>query len=390
MALHANSCFMPRHILITIPCLLLGGTETQTLNLARALISGSYHVTVCCYYEYDGIMVNVFRDAGAEVVLMKLNRSQGLFYLVQKLNTMFQLIKPDIVHVQYMAPGFAPIVAAKLSGTGIIFATVHQPGRVYGLKAKFLLRSAAKLCNAFFCVSRSVEESWFGNSEVFNSVSKTRSKRKHYTLYNAIDVRQIEILIKKTDRDSLKESLGLDKGPVIGVVGRLREEKGQDVLIQSMTKVVEFFPDACLLVIGDGPDREKLQQMAHDLGVQNHIIWAGQKEPESVIPYYAIMDVVVVPSRFEGFGLAAAEAMAAGLPVVASDVDGLREVVENRATGYLVSPGDSAMLAEKIIELISNPAKAANMGRAGRERVARYFSMERFTETILSAYQQFV
>lgn len=377
-------------ILITIPCSLPGGTEVQTLNLARALISGGYRVTLCCYYEYDDSMVDLFREAGAEVTLMRLDRSQGLLRLIRKLKILFQQIKPDIIHVQYMAPGLAPIIAARLSGIRTIFATVHQPGRPYGLKEKFLLRSAARLCNVFFCVSRAAEESWFGSSAVFNPGEETNPERKHYTIYNAIDVGQIEAVINKTDRLTLKKSLGLDSGPIIGVVGRLRTEKGQDVLIKAMAMVLETFPNAFLLVIGDGPDREKFQEMASTLKLQNRILWTGQKEPESVIAYYAIMEMAVVPSRFEGFGLAAAEAMAAGLPVVASNADGLQEVVENEKTGYLVPSGDSAMIAKRVVELISNPAKAASMGRAGRERITRYFSIGHFTETILSAYQQFV
>jgi len=98
--------------------------------------------------------------------------------------------------------------------------------------------------------------------------------------------------------------------------------------------------------------------------------------------------VVAVPSHFEGFGLVAAEAMAAGRPVVASAVDGLAEVVEDGVTGLLVPPGDSAALAAALIDLLQHPAKAVEMGRRGKARVRELFSVERYRESILAAYAQ--
>ena len=132
--------------------LLVGGTEIQTFNLVKVLVSEGYHVSVSCYYEYDETMVSTFRSAGAKVILMELERSDGMLSLFCKLRVLFKEIKPDIVHVQYVAPGLVPILAAKLGGIRAIFATVHQPGRPYGMKAKLLLRLGACLSTAFFCV----------------------------------------------------------------------------------------------------------------------------------------------------------------------------------------------------------------------------------------------
>ena len=379
--------FVP-HVFVTIPCLLLGGTEVQTLNLARVLVAGGYMVTVCCYYEYDNQMVAAFQKSGAEVVLMGLERSQGLFELIRKLKTLFQKVKPNIVHVQYMAPGFAPIAAARLSSIRIVFATVHQPGRTHGMKAKVMLRAAALLCTAFFCVSKAAEESWFGNCAVFDARQYNKTRRKHFTIYNAIDVSTIAEGVRKVDKEAFKETLGIDRQyPIVGSVGRLRKEKGQDVLIQAMAIVIQSIPEACLLLVGDGPDREKLQKLSYDLGLQNNVFWAGQIDSDDLHPYYAIMDVAVVPSRFEGFGLTAAEAMAAGLPVLASDVDGLREVVKHEETGYLVTPENSTHLADRILALLAAPDNAADMGQAGRKRVEQYFSIEHFSDAVLAVYR---
>ncbi len=377
------------NVVIGIPVLLVGGTEMQTLNLARVLVSAGYRVTTCCYYEYDADMVRRFEATGAEVLLLKYERADGLWHLAKGLIRVFKEKKPDIVHVQYLAPGFVPVVAARIARVPIIFATVHQPATVYGLKAKLLLRMAARLCNAFFCVSRSAEESWFGDSE-FLDPKAINPGRKHFTIYNAVDVAGMDNVVRSIDRDEIRRSLKIDKRRVIGVVGRLRWEKGQKILLHAMGEVVSRCPDALLMVVGDGPDLEDLKMLAEGLGIQDHIIWSGEKSLDEVWRLYAIMDVVAVPSIFEGFGLTAAEAMAATLPVVASDVDGLREVLVDAVTGYLVPVKDDRALAERLIQLLNNSEHAQAMGRNGRDRVSRLFSMERFSESIHALYNHFV
>ncbi|MFZ3137364.1 MAG: glycosyltransferase family 4 protein [Thermodesulfovibrionales bacterium] len=377
-----------KNVLIAIPVLLIGGTERQTLTLASVLLSAGYKVTVCCYYESDVSMVSAMRKTGAEVLVLDLKRADGLFSLLSKLKTLWREIQPEIVHVQYIAPGLIPVVAAKLAGIKTVFATVHQPGRVYGWKEKTLLRIAARLCTAFFCNSRAVEESWFGDSEIFNPGEINRG-RKHFTIYNGIDFDHIEKIGKQVDSEKLRNDLGIDNKPVIGVVGRLRWEKGQDILLDAMPEVIRVMPNTILLVVGDGPDRMSLELRAKSLGLANNILWLGQKNPEEVYQLYCIMDVVAIPSHFEGFGLTAAEAMAAGRPVVGSRVDGLTEVIENDVTGVLISTGDSVALASALTDLLSDRDKAREMGQKGRKRAGELFSIERFQKSILVAYEAF-
>jgi glycosyltransferase involved in cell wall biosynthesis len=382
-------------VMICIPVLLLGGTEIQTLNLVRALISGRYDITVCCYYEYDETVVDWFREAGARVILLGLDRLDGRFGigrmlgLVRRFIAVFRKFKPDIVHVQYVAPGLIPIIAARLANIKTVFATVHQPGRPYGRKAKLLLRFGARLCTSFFCVSKAAEESWFGNSALFDPKLKENRKRKHYTIYNAVDAISIDKAVARVDRMAFRGSLELYEYPIIIIVGRLRGEKGHGILLDAMVAVATKISDIRLLVIGDGPERESLKLKAETLGIASNIVWMGQKAPDEVIKLLAISDIAVVPSIFEGFGLTAAEAMAVGLSVVGSDVDGLREIVENGVTGLLVPPGDSKALAKALTDLLKNPNRAKEMGAKGRERVQRLFSMERFAEATIAAYNFF-
>lgn len=380
-------CSRLRKVVICTPVLLVGGTEIQTLNLVKVLLAEGYKVTVCCYYEYNENMVSSFQYIGARVVLMDLKRSNGLLYLIGKMGVFFRKARPDIVHVQYLAPGLVPIMAARLSGVQTIFATVHQSGRPHGLKAKMLLRLGSFLSIAFFSVSKAVEESWFGNAEVLNPQNISR-KRKHFTIYNAVDSSIINQAVSSIDCNSIRKSLGLNGHPVIGIVGRLRSEKGHLILLDAMVEVAKVIPEVKLLVVGDGPDRAKLNERAKNLGIVDHILWLGEKEQSEVFNLYRVMDVVVVPSLFEGFGLTAAEAMAAGRPVVASAVDGLNEIVEDGVTGYLCSPGDKQSSAMSIIRLLSNSEKSNKMGEKGRKRVSDLFSFETFSRTWLAAYKE--
>jgi glycosyltransferase involved in cell wall biosynthesis len=378
-----------RSIIIAIPMLLIGGTEIQTIRLVRVLISANYQVRVCCYYEYNPIIVSMLEDAGAEVILMDIKRYEGMLLLISRLRAIFRNLKPDVVHVQYVAPGLLPVIAARFAYVKAVFATVHQPGRVYGWKEKIFLRTAARLCTVFFCNSKAVEESWFGDSEIFNP-EKEHKNRKHFTIYNAVDVDHIEKIIQDSDPQKIRNDLGLNDKAVIGVVGRLRREKGQDILLEAMPEIIRAVPNVNLLVIGDGPDRMSLELRAKSLGLESNILWLGQKAPNEVFQLYSIMDVVAVPSRFEGFGLSAAEAMAARIPVVASAVDGLMEVIEDGVSGWLFPVGESKKLVLALVDLLSNKQKAIDIANRGKENIRKKFSMENFTSSTISVYQYFI
>jgi glycosyltransferase involved in cell wall biosynthesis len=384
MSTNANK----HRVVIGIPVLFAGGTEKQTLTLVSVLISNGYKVTVCCYYESDMLIVSAMKKAGAEVFSLGLKRLNGLRLLLARLKTLWKEMKPDIVHVQYIAPGFIPVIAAKLAGIKTVFATVHQPGRIYGWKEKLLLRTVAKICTAFFCNSKAVEESWFGNSEILEP-DKIRSGRKHVTIYNGVDVDNIARVAKSADKEKIRNSLNINDKKVIGAVGRLRSEKGQAVLLNAMVDVIKDCPDSVLLVVGDGPDRMSLELRAKSLGLENNILWLGQKDRDEVFQFYSVMDIVAVPSLFEGFGLSAAEAMAASRPVVGSRIDGLTEIIEEGITGYTVPVNDSRRLAQAIVALLNSPGKAEVMGLEGHDRVKKMFSLERFAKSTLAAYRYF-
>jgi glycosyltransferase involved in cell wall biosynthesis len=334
-------------------------------------------------------MVAEMEATGANVILMKFQRSEGLLQLLKELKTFFKKQKPAIVHVQYLAPGLIPIIAAWIAGVPTIFATVHIAGSIaYGWKGKLLLRTAAKLCTAFFCVSKGVEEFWFGESFLVDS-ENIPENRRHFTIYNAIDVHRISTIVNNVNRQELRRSLSLHNKRTIGIVGRLAFQKGHAILLDAMTDIIKKLPDVVLVIIGDGPDRSKLEKQAKQIGIEKHIRWLGTKPQERVFELYSIMHVFVMPSLYEGFGLTAAEAMAARLPVLGTKIEGLTEIIEDGVTGYLVPASDSKKLSEGLIDLLTDPEKAREMGEKGFERVKELFSIERFSNSVLTAYRIF-
>lgn len=287
------------------------------------------------------------------------------------------------MHIQYVAPGLLPIIAAKIAGIKNVFATVHQPFNSNWL-AKFFLRLGASLCNAFICVSRAAEMSWFGNSVLYDDATRQR----HFTIYNGIDIKEIDSIIKETGLDFRNKQEFLKNKKVVGIVARLRSEKGHALLLSAMKQVFEKIADAVLLVIGDGPDKDCLTNLAVNLGINDKIIWLGALETDDVFRYYETMHVVAVPSVYEGFGLSAIEAMSVCKPVVATRVGGLQEIIEDEVTGYLVLPEETAF-AEKLVHLLEHQELSAKMGQAGRERVEKLFSANKFISSMLSTYEKY-
>jgi glycosyltransferase involved in cell wall biosynthesis len=346
-------------IVIGIPCLLTGGTEYQTINLIRALKGVGHRVITACYYEYNMDMVNLFESYGSKVVLFSpqiQERPRGLkqvLFIYKNLRQLIKQYKPELVHIQYMAPGAIPIFATRLAGVHNVLATVHQPytKKNHGSFSKIMLRVSAWFCSAFIVVSKNAEESWFGSSSLFDEHKTLQQQSSHFTLYNAIDIIRIQELAQRVNSDKEKEVQHIKlKAFVFGAVSRLREEKGIDLLIKAFSKLVDDDDNVHLHIVGNGPDEKKLKDLVSKLNIVHKVTFFGEASWEVAMQQMALMDVVVVPSRFEGFGLSAAEAMAMGKPVVASNVFGLKEVVSDGKSGLLFesSSSDSLYLKLKI------------------------------------------
>jgi glycosyltransferase involved in cell wall biosynthesis len=170
-------------------------------------------------------------------------------------------------------------------------------------------------------------------------------------------------------------------GRIILTVGRwdpAERYKGADTLIAALPRVLKTAPDASLVLVGDGDDRPRLEQLARDLGVSEHAHFLHGLTPEQLFACYANCDVFALPSRGEGFGLVFLEAMAHAKPVIGGAHGGIPDIVEDGVTGLLVPHGDAERLAQALESLLTNPSRAREMGARGRDRIEKTFSFEQF------------
>src|SRR5439155_10132388 len=154
---------------------------------------------------------------------------------------------------------------------------------------------------------------------------------------------------------------------VVGWVGRMTAVKNTDRVVRALQTLVDLGVDARVLLVGDGPDRDHLERYAHELGVIKRCLFLGYQE--DVARFYDAIDVLVLPSINEGTPVSVIEALAARRPAVATRVGGVPDVVRDGVDGYLVAPGDTEGLAERLTALARDPALRARMGAQGRARV---------------------
>jgi glycosyltransferase involved in cell wall biosynthesis len=196
------------------------------------------------------------------------------------------------------------------------------------------------------------------------------SRRKVSVIHNGIDMAPFEA---GAERQSIRAALGIpEDAVVVGTVGRLSEVKRVDLLIAAFAQIRDQCPQARLLIVGHGPERATLQKLQTALRLDHEVCFAGYQSKPA--PYLQAMDLFALTSRSEGLPLSVLEAWATGLPVVASYVGGLPEIVEQGQNGLLFPAGDQTALAAAISRLLENPQMRTALGQAGRDRVRRSFS----------------
>jgi glycosyltransferase involved in cell wall biosynthesis len=273
-------------------------------------------------------------------------------------------LKPRLVHVNLtdQGDGIVPVLAARLARVPVV-ATLHLvlPGRPARLEAlsRLTLRMAARVIAVSEFVADYLRASGIEPALVRNGVAPTLQDPE------------------------ARSMLGVDAGDyVVGGIGRLDRQKGWDVLCAAAPLVRERVPRARLVVVGDGPERRELAELGRRTGVS----FAGYREHAASL--IGGFDVLVVPSRYEGFGLVVVEAMLAGVPVVASAADSLPEVVAD--AGRVVPVDDPTALAEAIASLAEDRALAAGLVERGRRRAQSLFARGRMAEETLAVWSEAV
>ena len=294
----------------------------------------------------------------------------------------------DIVHVHTPVAAVLGRIAAKMAGVPVIIYTAH--GFFFHENMRKHVRSVVVMVEKILgrlATNRLLTQS-MEDAETAVEEGICAADRVHW-ISNGVNVRAFT-----ADPVEARLSLGLSPDDlVVGFVGRMVGEKGIVELVQAMASVRERVPRAKLLLVGDtfSGDWDTdikgiLREMIQANGLTDHIVMPGYLE--DVPKAMAAMDLFVLPSYREGMPRTVIEAMASGKPVVATDIRGCREEVIDGVTGRLVPPRDAASLADAIVEVLSDPAKASAMGEAGRQRAFNHFDEEMVLEREIDIYRQ--
>lgn len=361
----ARSVAKPQKItvLLVLVGLGVGGTEGQVMEIACGLNPDRFDVIVCGLKD-EGSMADLIRRRGIPVIA--LNGSGKMdFRVLTRLFSLIRATKPDVIHSFLPFANYAAMLVGRVMNVSVLIASyraiAHTQNRIVMWGDQLVVRVA----QAITCCSdavRSCARSQFGGDGA-----------KYMTIHNGVETTRFH----RTATTLQKTDVGLQEGRVtIGTVCRLEEPtKGLTVLLNALAQLHQrggALPFQ-LLLVGEGPAERDLRQLSEKLGLRDIVVFAGlRKDVERILP---LLDVFVLPSLSEGFGIALVEAMAAGLPVVATSVGGIPEVVQTGATGVLVPPGDSVALADAMEELMNNSSKAQFLGQNGRDRATRLFDV---------------
>lgn len=229
-----------------------------------------------------------------------------------------------------------------------------------------------KLPDHVICVSKGIKKVMVDAGFDASMISQT---------YSAIEFSKYQ---HSGDVTAIKASLGIKNQHVIAVIGQLIPRKGQHFLIDAMPQILAAHPDTCLVLLGEGEERERLEQQIVRLNLTDHVMLLGYRK--NVGEILSVIDVLVHPATMEGFANVAMQALAAQVPVVSSNVGGMPEIVLENQAGLLVEHSQPDQLATAVIKLLSDPEQRAQFGAAGKAHVESNFTVEKSVDSILRTY----
>ena len=353
----------------------LGGGPEHVWQVIRGLPRGEFVPIVAA--PRDGPLFQRFHDLGVEVVEMPLNRLRP-----PALGDVVRLIRDrgvDVVHSHGKGAGLYGRCAARWTGIPAVhtFHGIHYDEYPRWVVPLYLAleRGLARLTRVIINVSWSQEREGLA----LGLFSPTRSR----VIVNGVDVAAVRALVAR--RGISKEQLGLGPGlPVIGTVARFDPVKAIGLLLETLGALRQRIP-AHLVLAGGGGEEQELRRRAAASGLVEHVTFLGPNKDGARI--LSALDVFVSGSRKEGLPLTILEAMACGVPVVATRVPGNADTVTDGVTGLLSEPGSPRDLSEKIASLLEDPARRRAMGEAGRRRVEESFSIDRMVAETAEVYR---
>lgn len=356
----------------------IGGLENGAINLVNHMDASAFRHSICCLTTSGDLAKRLARPEAVPIWQMG-QRPGNDFRLPFRLAKLFKDQAVDIIHTGNWGTFFDGVIGAKLAHRKIKLFHGFRGLNIEDLnglkrRRKITQTILARLTNKLVVLSPTLKEYY---CQLFRL-----PESKIEIITNGVDLDRFRPLVNESWRKSKRAEIGLKTDDlVIGNVARLDPVKEHKSLISAIALLKDQIPTAILLIVGDGPTREHLKALTQSLGLESVVRFLGFRD--DVADLLRIMDVYVQPSLWEGVSNTILEAMATGLPVIATRVGGNPDLVIDAETGFLVPASQPAEIARRIIVLAKSPELAHSLGRAARRQAEESFSVER----MIKAYE---
>ena len=333
-----------------------GGAEVGLLTTLKKINRQRFDCSVLSI-EKKGRIGEEIEKAGFKVTYLNANARLYNIPLIFRIAKILKKEKPDILHTSLFYANFFGRVASLFIKPKVIITeerSMYTEKRFYHILIDKLLSG---ITDKIIACSKSVID--------FTVKQENISREKFSLIYNAVDAERFNVSLEKSE---LRKKYGFSNEDfILGTVGSLIPKKGHRVLLEAASLLSKEVPNLKVLLVGDGKERKNLSQLASKLGISDKVLFLGARK--DIPELMKIMDVFTLPSFQEGFPRTLVEAMYMGLPVIASNISGIQEVISDGKNGFIVPPGDPKMIAEKALVFRKNRDLCYNMGTNAKDRI---------------------
>ncbi|WP_433974173.1 glycosyltransferase family 4 protein [Tunturiibacter lichenicola] len=350
------------------------GAEAVILNLSRTLNEGAHSSVLGVFSNSANPNLQLHEAATKEHIESHLIPCKGQIdrTVVASIRSLAVRTSADIVHAHGYKADIYTYIALRRSSIPLV-STCHTWYdsdlfvSLYGMADRMVLRNFAAIVGV--------------SDEVTLRLLKAGVREdKIHLVENGIDLRPFD-----NATPSLQEGSTSGYSPIVGLIGRLANEKGVDIFLRAAARVLVELPSAKFVVVGEGPDHDKLESLIDELKIRESVLMLGRRDDMPSV--YASLDIMVSSSRQEGLPIAILEGMASRRPIIATAVGAVPTVVLDGRTGVLLPPEKIEALASEIANLLRDPARRMSLGTAARKLVEEKFSAERMTADYLQVYE---
>lgn len=359
-------------VMRVITYLPMGGVERRMIATLSGLDKERFEPLVVCTKE-RGDLAGQMEAAGIPVHLCRLSSRLGPWGL-GRLARLMKRERVDIVHTHMYASNVSGTLAAAWAGVPVIIGHIHNVDTWETGRQLFMDRLVSRWQDRIICVSNQVRDNYAGITGI--------NSGKIRTIYNGVEVEKFQ---GPFDREAKRKELGLEpQDKAVGLVARMVPQKAPEDLLLAAPAIVKAIPRMKFLFIGDGDLEASLKQKARELGLESAVKVLGRRN--DIPELLAALDLSVLTSLKEGFSNTVIESMAAGLPMVATDVGGNAEAVAHGRSGFIVPPKDINAIADAIIKVLKDDNLAKSMGQEARRRAVELFSLQKMIKDVEELY----